>query len=69
VPEGKKAPGDYELVVDYWELIGGAPAGGIEGVVQKTSDPDVQFDHRHLMIRDENVKFNGDSFLTFSINL
>ena len=26
VPVGKKAPGDHELVVDYWEVIGKAPS-------------------------------------------
>jgi hypothetical protein len=27
LPAGKTAPGDHELTVDYWEVIGKAPAG------------------------------------------
>jgi hypothetical protein len=27
VPEGKSAPGDHELHVDYWRVLGAAPGG------------------------------------------
>lgn len=55
VPEGKVAPGGHELDVDYWRLIGGAPAGGVETLVNEDSHPDVQLDQRHMLIRGENV--------------
>jgi len=55
VPEGKTAPGGHELDVDYWKLIGGAPPGGVESLVNEESHPDVQLDQRHIMIRGENV--------------
>ncbi|KAM7534776.1 hypothetical protein Aperf_G00000108435 [Anoplocephala perfoliata] len=53
VPEGQTAPGDIELHVDYWEVIGKAPAGGVESVVTDESEIDLQLDYRHLMIRNE----------------
>lgn len=27
VPQGKTAPGDHELIVDYWRVVGAAPGG------------------------------------------
>ncbi|XP_042879700.1 asparagine--tRNA ligase, cytoplasmic-like isoform X2 [Penaeus japonicus] len=54
VPEGKEAPGGHELQVDYWELVGESPAGGAEAEINQLSNPDVQLDKRHLMIRGEN---------------
>ncbi|VDP87068.1 unnamed protein product [Echinostoma caproni] len=51
VPEGKAAPGNVELQADYWELIGKAPAGGVEDVCNADSDVDVLLDNRHLVIR------------------
>ncbi|XP_042203973.1 asparagine--tRNA ligase, cytoplasmic-like isoform X1 [Homarus americanus] len=54
VPEGKEAPGGHELQVDYWQLIGESPAGGAEAEINQLSNPDVQLDKRHLMIRGEN---------------
>lgn len=40
---------------DFWELIGDAPAGGAEAVLNEESLPEVQLDNRHIMLRGENV--------------
>lgn len=55
VPEGKTAEGGHELNVDYWELVGAAPPGGAEAILNEDSNPDVQLDNRHILLRGENA--------------
>lgn len=55
LPDGKSAPGGHELQVDYWELVGLAPPGGAETILNEEAHIDVQLDNRHIMIRGENT--------------
>ncbi|XP_077202997.1 asparagine--tRNA ligase, cytoplasmic isoform X2 [Paroedura picta] len=55
VPQGKQAPGGHELSCDYWELVGLAPAGGVDNLVNEESDVDVQLNNRHMMIRGDTL--------------
>ncbi|KAL3182161.1 hypothetical protein MRX96_022881 [Rhipicephalus microplus] len=55
VLEGKTAPGGHELHVDYWELVGDAPAGGLEDVINKESHIDILLENRHLALRGDTL--------------
>ena len=57
LPEGKTAPDNHELLVDWWKVIGKAP-GGDEAISNKISEeaaPDILADNRHLVIRGETA--------------
>lgn len=41
--------------MDYWELIGLAPPGGADSILNEEAHPDVQLENRHIMIRGENT--------------
>ncbi|KAI5890168.1 asparaginyl-tRNA synthetase [Schizophyllum commune H4-8] len=57
LPEGKTAPGGHELSVDYWKVLGAAPGGedAFTNRVNEKSDPSIQADLRHLVIRGETA--------------
>ncbi|KAH8930453.1 asparaginyl-tRNA synthetase [Atractiella rhizophila] len=57
VPEGQTAPGGHELVVDWFEVVGLAPAEGesFTNKIQKEAGPEVLADLRHLVLRGENA--------------
>ena len=54
INKDERAPGGFELVADYWELVGNAPAD-FETLVSKDSSPDILLDNRHLVLRGENA--------------
>ncbi|XP_028416004.1 asparagine--tRNA ligase, cytoplasmic-like isoform X1 [Dendronephthya gigantea] len=55
VPEGKSAPGGHEMKVDFWELMGLAPAGGADAIMNAESGVDTQLDQRHILMRGETI--------------
>ena len=32
-----QAPGGHEMAVDFWELVGDSPAGGVDNLVNEVS--------------------------------
>lgn len=57
LPEGKSAPGNHELVADYWEIVGKAPSGdeAFNNKVTADADPYYLLDNRHLVLRGETA--------------
>ncbi|KAL7676301.1 hypothetical protein ACOME3_002557 [Neoechinorhynchus agilis] len=56
LPDGKTAvEGGRELKVRHLEILGMAPAGGIDSVLNVEANPDTLLDLRHLVIRGENT--------------
>jgi asparaginyl-tRNA synthetase len=57
LPEGKSAPGNHELVADYWELVSKAPGGdeAFNNKVTPDADPSYLLDNRHLVLRGETA--------------
>ncbi|ODV84354.1 hypothetical protein CANARDRAFT_29228 [[Candida] arabinofermentans NRRL YB-2248] len=57
LPEGKSAPGGVELIVDYYEVVGLAPAGkdSFTNKIQEGTDPSILMDQRHLALRGETL--------------
>ncbi|KAF9243209.1 asparaginyl-tRNA synthetase [Melanogaster broomeanus] len=56
-PEGQKAPGGHELVVDYWKVLGAAPGAddAFTNKLNEQSDPSILADLRHLVLRGETA--------------
>ena len=52
-----QAPGNHEMTVDYWELIGPAPAEEADNLLNTEARVDVQLDNRHMMIRGGVVSY------------
>ncbi|KAG9312215.1 asparaginyl-tRNA synthetase [Chiua virens] len=57
VPDGQKAPGGHELVVDYWRVLGTAPGAdeAFTNRLNEQSDPSILADLRHLVLRGETA--------------
>ena len=50
------------MAADYWELVGSAPSGGADSILNTESNPDVQLDNRHIMLRGENTSKVNTAF-------
>lgn len=50
----QRAPGGFEVAVDYWEVIGTAPTD-FENLFRKDSSPEILLNQRHLVLRGENA--------------
>ncbi|UYV77020.1 NARS [Cordylochernes scorpioides] len=57
-----QVPGGVELHCDYWELMGNAPPGGIDHMLNEESHVEVQLEQRHLMLRGETVSMVAPPF-------
>ncbi|CCE61300.1 hypothetical protein TPHA_0A02180 [Tetrapisispora phaffii CBS 4417] len=57
VPEGKTAPGNVELIVDYYEVVGLAPSGdeSFTNKIAEGADASLLLDQRHLTLRGETL--------------
>ncbi|CCK73576.1 asparagine--tRNA ligase DED81 NDAI_0G05930 [Naumovozyma dairenensis CBS 421] len=57
VPEGKTAPGNVELAVDFYEIVSLAPSGddSFTNKIAEDSDPSLLLDQRHLALRGETL--------------
>ncbi|ODQ63800.1 asparaginyl-tRNA synthetase [Nadsonia fulvescens var. elongata DSM 6958] len=57
VLEGQTAPGGHELIADFYQVYGLAPAGedAITNKVQENADPSLLLDQRHLTLRGETL--------------
>lgn len=66
VPDVAKTDTSVELIVEYWQLIGNAPPGGIENVLNKEAHVDIMYDNRHLVLRgtiaSDIMRFRGYLF-------
>ncbi len=41
----------HEMSVDYWELVGAAPAGGIDSILNEDASWDLKLDQGHATLR------------------
>ncbi|WBW72280.1 cytoplasmic asparagine-tRNA ligase Nrs1 [Schizosaccharomyces osmophilus] len=57
LPEGKSAPGNHELVVDYYDILHAAPTGeeAFTNRLNAEAEPSYLLDQRHLVIRGETA--------------